>query len=70
MVYYESVTVTINVPGLATVILDVEVWYHNLFDSIVSNRGLLFISKFWLLLSYFLKIKWRLSTAFYPQTNG
>ena len=36
----------------------------------MSNRGLLFTSKFWLLLCYLLGIKQRLSTAFYPQIDG
>ena len=35
----------------------------------MSDRGLLFTSKFWSLLCYFLDIKKRLSTAFYPQTD-
>ena len=70
MVHYELVKVTINAPGLAEVIVDMVVWHHWLFDSIVTNRSLLFTSKFWSLLCYFLKVKRRLSTAFYPQTNG
>ena len=70
MVHYELVKVTIDAPGLAKVILDVVVRHHGLPDSIVSDRGSLFISKFWLSLCYFLDIKRRLSTAFHPQTNG
>ena len=70
MVYYEPVKVTINAPGLAEIILDVVIWHHGLPDSIVSNKGLLFTSKFWLSLCYFLGIKQRLFTAFYTQTNG
>ena len=69
MVHYEPVKVTINTPGLAEVIFDVVVWYHGLPDSIVTDRGLLFISKLWLSLCYFLSIKRRLSTTFYPQTD-
>ena len=70
MVHYEPVKVTIDAPGLAEVILDVVVWHHGLPDSIVSDRGLLFTSKFWSSLCYFLGIKRRLSTAFHPQTDG
>ena len=66
MVHYEPVKVTIDTLGLAKAILDVVVWYHGLLDSIVSDRGSLFISKFWLSLCYFLGIKQRLSTAFHP----
>ena len=70
MVYYEPVKVTIDAPGLAEVILDVVVRHHDLPDSIVSDRGSLFTSKFWSSLCYFLGIKQRLSTAFHPQTDG
>ena len=70
MVHYEPVKVTINAPGLAEVIIDVVVRHHGLPDSIVTNRGSLFTSKFWSLLCYFLGIKRRLSTAFHPQPDG
>ena len=70
MVHYEPVKVTINAPGLAEVILDVVVRHHGLPDSIVSDRGSLFTSKFWSSLCYFLGIKCRLLTAFYPQTDS
>ena len=70
MVHYEPVKVTIDAPGLAEVILDVVVRHHGLPDSIVSDRGSLFTSKFWSSLCYFLGIKRRLSTAFYYQTDG
>ncbi len=70
MVYYEPVKVTIDDPGLTKVIFDVIVRYHGLPNSIVSDRGLVFTSKFWSLLCYFLRIKRKLSTAFHPQTDG
>ena len=70
MVHYEPVKVTIDAPGLAEVIIDVVVRHHGLPDSIVTDRGSLFTSKFWSSLCYFLGIKQRLSTAFYPQTDG
>ena len=70
IVYYKPVTVTINTPGLVEVILDVVVRHHGLPDSIVTNRGSLFTSKFWSLLYYFLDIKQRLLTAFHSQTDG
>ena len=44
--------------------------HYGLPNSIVTNWKLLFTSKFWSLLCYFLGIKRRLSTAFYPQING
>ena len=70
MVHYELVKVTIDAPGLAEVIFDVVVQHHGLPDSIVSDRGSLFTSKFWSSLYYFLGIKRRLSIAFHPQTDG
>ena len=70
MVHYEPVQTTITAPALAEVILNVVVRHHGLPDSIVSDRGSVFTSKFWSSLCYFLSIKRRLSTAFYPQIDG
>ena len=70
MVHYEPVKVTIDAPGLAKVILDVVVWHHAIPDLIITDRGLLFTSKFWSSLYYFLNIKQKLSTAFHSQTDG
>ena len=70
MVHYEPVKITIDAPGLAEVIIDVVVRHHGLPDSIITDWGSLFTSKFWSLLCYFLEIKRKLSTAFHPQTNG
>ena len=70
MVHYELIKVTIDAPGLAEVIIDMVVWHHGLANSIVTDRGLLFISKFWSSLYYFLGVKRRLPTAFHPQTDN
>ena len=70
MVYYKPVKINFDALRLARVIMDVVVWQHGLPDLIVTNRGYLFTSKFWSLLCYFFGIKRRLSTAFYPQTDG
>ena len=70
MVHYEPVKFTIDAPRIAKVILDVVVWHHGLLNSIVSDRGSFFTSKFWLSLYYFLGIKCRLSTAFHSQTDS
>ena len=70
MVHYEPVKITIDAPGLAEVIINVVVRHHGLPDSIVTDRGSLFTSKFWSSLCYFLGIKRKLSTAFHPQTDG
>ncbi len=51
-------------------IIDVVVRHHGVPESIVTDRGSLFTSKFWFSLCYFLGIKRKQSIAFYPQTDG
>ena len=67
--YYKPVKVTIDTPELVKVITNVVIWHHGLSDSIVTDKGSLFISKFWSSLCYFLGVKQRLSTAFHPQLD-
>ena len=69
MVYYEPVKITIDVSGLAKVIIHIVLWHHGLLDSIITDWGSLFSLKIWSSLCYFLGIKRRLFTAFHPQTN-
>ncbi len=57
IVHYKPVKVTINVPGLVEVIINVVIHHHEVSESIVTARGLLFTSKFWSSLCYFLDIK-------------
>ncbi len=70
MVHYKPVKVTIDAPALAKVIIKAVVWHHGLLDSIVSDRGSVFTSKFWSSLCYFLGIKRKLSTTFHLQIDG
>ncbi len=70
MVHYKPVKVTIDASDLAEVIIEVVVRHHGLSDSIVSDRGSVFIAKFWSSLYYFLGIKQKLSTAFHPQIDS
>ena len=70
MVHYKPVKVTIDASSLAEVIIDVVVKNYGLPDSIDTNRGSLFTSRFWSLLCYFLDIKQRLFTTFHPQTDS
>ena len=70
MVYYKPVKVTIDTPGLAKVIIDMVVHYHGIRELIVMDQDLLFTSKFWSCLCYFLGIKKKLSTTFHPQINS
>ena len=46
IVHYKPLKFTINAPGLDKVIFDVIIWHYGLFDSIISNRDLLFTFKF------------------------
>ena len=62
--------VIINALSLTKIIIDIAVKYHRFPDSIITDRRLLFISKFWSSLFFFFEIKRRLSTAFYSQTDG
>ena len=70
MVYDELVKVTIYAPSLAKVIINMVVCHHGVPESIVTDQSLLFIFKFWSLLCYFLGIKKKICTTFYPQTDG
>ena len=46
MIHYEPVKVIIDAPGFAEVIIDVVIRHHGLPDSIVTDRGSIFTSKF------------------------
>lgn len=70
MVHYEVVKITINIGELAPIIIDILIKHHGLLELIISDRGSLFTSKFWSLLRYFFRIKYRLLTAFNPETNS
>ena len=70
MVLYKLVKITINPAGMAKFIIDIIVCHHGVPDSIMTDRGSLFTSKFWLSVCYFFGIKHWLSTAFHPQTDG
>ena len=57
MIYYKPIKVTIDVLSLVKVIINMVLCYFRVLESIIMERSLLFISKFWFLLYYFLKIK-------------
>lgn len=46
IIFYELVKMTINIPRLAKIILDMVIQHHGLCDLIIFNGGLLFILKF------------------------
>ena len=70
MIHYKPVMITFNAPKIAKVIIDVVVCHYSLLNSIVTDRGCLFTSKFWSLLCYFFGIKRKLSTAFHLQIDN
>ena len=70
MVCYKLIMITINTLSFVEVIIVIIMRHYNFPNLIVTNWGLLFTSKFWLLLYYFLSIKQRLSNTFYLQING
>lgn len=70
MIYYELVKVTINIFTLAKIIINIVVEHYSFPDLIVINQDLHYNSNFWLSLYYYLGIKRKLSTSFYPQTNN
>jgi hypothetical protein len=61
---------TTDIPQFACMFLNHVVCLHGLPDSLVSDPGSIFTSRFWKCLSQLLSIKGRLSTAFHPQTDG
>jgi transposase InsO family protein len=63
-------TTTITAEGLADLFCDRVFRYHGLPETIISDRGPQFASRFWNHLCACLKIDPRLSTAFHPQTDG
>ena len=70
MVYYKYAKIIINTPGLAEVILNIFMRHHNFLNLTIINEASIFTLNFWLSLYYFLNIKWKLLTTFYPQTNS
>lgn len=46
MIYFKSMKVTINIFGFIEVIIDLVIKHYGLFNFIIINQDLLFISKF------------------------
>jgi len=70
MAHFIPCTKTATAADFARMFLDHVVRLHGLPDSIVSDRGAIFTSKFWKALSRMMGTKQKLSTAFHPQTDG
>jgi transposase InsO family protein len=61
---------TIDVPSLVWLFLDCIFHYHSLPDSIISDHGAIFISKFWSELISLLQINAQMATVYHPQTDS
>jgi len=68
--YLIPCTTTITAEGLEDLFCDRIFRYHGLQETIVSDRGPQFASRFWRHLCSCLKIDLRLSTTFHSQTDG
>ena len=64
MVHYKLVKITINALSFAKVIINIVIHHYSVPNLIISDRGLIFISKFWSSLCYFFDIKQRFYTTF------
>ena len=70
MAHFVATTEAISAKGLVRLFRD-NIWkLHGLLESIVSDRGPQFVAEFMRKLNKMLGIETRLSTVFYPQTNG
>jgi len=69
-VLYVATKKTLTASAFAGLVLDYVFRPFGLPSSIVSDRGSLFTSNFWTTFCVHLSIEQRLSTAYYPQTDG
>ena len=65
MALYLPIVKTITITELANLFLNKVVCYFKTPRGIISNYSSIFISEFWSELYFTIKIKYRLSTAFY-----
>lgn len=63
-------TTTADAPSLAWLYLAHIIKLHGVPDSIISDRGSVFVSSFWKALQDLLHTKLKFSTAYHPQTDG
>lgn len=64
------VQTTIDILEIIEIIIEVIIWYHGFFNSIINDPDSISISKFMFFLYYFLGIKQKLFTAFHPQIDN
>ena len=69
MALYLPIVKTITITELTDLFFNKIVRYFRTPKGIVFNYNSIFTNKFWLELCFTIKIKYRLSTAFYPQID-
>ena len=69
LIKYLSIIIKIKVAKLTELFFEKIVLRFDILTDIVNDRNSLFIKVFWLTLCYYAKIKYRLNTVFYSQTN-
>jgi len=69
MTQYISISKTLTAMQLADIFFEKIVCHYRALKEIVSDRGSIFTSSYWLKVCYQMKIKRRLNTAFHPQMN-
>ena len=70
MALYLLIVKTITITELADLFLNKIVCHFRTLKGIISNYSSIFTNKFWSELYFTIKTKYRLNTAFYPQTDG
>ena len=68
--HFTPTTTDIDASGLAALYISSIVRLHGVPDTIISDRGSVFVSSFWRELQSRLGTKTKYSTAFHPRTNG
>ena len=70
MAHFIPCNETATAPQVASYFMDHVFKLHGLPSDIVSDRGSVFVSKFWQRLMQLLQIKSNLTTAYHPQSDG
>ena len=65
IIHYVLITKTIFAKNLTKIFMKEIIKLHNIFTSIITDQNTIFISKFYFILIYCLKIKHKLSTIFH-----
>lgn len=70
MAYFIPCKETVDAKGVASLFIDNILRCHGLPSDITSDRGSVFLSKFWTRMMTLLEVNLNHSSSFHPQTNG